>query len=102
MISSYIYGGESYIRGESGNLTRKMADKIESFGGEVLLLSEITGIHAEGDRIVSVTTKKGDTYEAKEFLFSGDPINTFSLIDNSIASDYIKDTLSKKGQKAHR
>lgn len=87
---SYIFGGHSYIQGGSGNLSKVMQQCIENNNGKVYLSSEITKINTENNKVISVTTKKGDTFEASEFIFACDPNHIFSLIDNPIINDYIK------------
>lgn len=97
MITSYIMGGESYIKGGSGQLTKIMKEHIEKHGSKVYLLSEIIKINTENDRVISVTTKKGETFEANEFIFACNPIHIFSLINNPIIKDYVENlnTLEK-------
>lgn len=96
-ISTYAIGGHSYIEGGGGHLTEVMKNCIEDNNGKVYLSSEITKINTKGDKVLSVVTKKGDTFEADEFIFAGDPNHIFRLIDNPIVNDYIKkmDSLEK-------
>lgn len=88
-IGTYAIGGHSYIEGGSGHLSEIMKNCIEDNNGKVFLSSEITKINTESDRVLSVTNKKGDIFEADEFIFAGDPNHIFKLIDNPIISDYV-------------
>ncbi len=96
-LSSYLIGGHSYIGGGSGQLSKVMQECIQENDGKVYLLSEVIKVNTENDKVISVTTKKGDVFEADEFIFACDPNHIFSLIDNPIISDYVKNmkTLEK-------
>ena len=86
----YVFGGHSYIKGGSGQLSKVIAKCIENNKGKIYLSSEITKVNTKNDKVISVTTKKGDTFEADEFIFACDPNHIFSLIDNPIINDYLE------------
>lgn len=91
MITSYIFGGENYVRGGGGQLSKVIKEHIEACGGDVFLSSEIMKITADGEKITSVTTKNDETFTGDTFIFAGDPINTFSIIENSnLATKYLE------------
>ncbi len=98
MISSYIFGGENYIKGGGGHLSKVLKENIEKYNGDVFLSSEIIEIKSNGNLVTSVTTKKGDTFTARNFIFAGDPINTFSMIKNNSAAEQYLETLNKRQQ----
>ena len=86
----YLFGGHAYVEGGSGHLSKIMAECIENNNGKIYLSSEITKVNTENDKVISVTTKKGATFEADEFIFACDPNHIFSLIDNPIINDYLE------------
>lgn len=94
MISSYIIGGHSYIRGGSGHLTKVMKEHIEKCNSDVYLSSEVLKINSKDNKIISITTNKNETFEANEFIFACDPNHIFSLIDDSSISNHIKNLSS--------
>lgn len=89
MITSYIIGGENYIKGGSGNLSKIIKEHIEKNGSDVFLSSEIVSISANENKLLSVTTKKDETFEADEFICACDPNHIFSLINNATAKKYL-------------
>lgn len=90
LISRYIFGGHSYPRGGSGRLSKTFSNHIKNNGGDIFLSSEIVKINTTEDKVISVTTKKGDTFSADEFVFACDPTNLFKLIDSNIQHSYVE------------
>lgn len=82
-MGSYLLAGTHYIKNGSGHMSKVIADEIEKNGGKVHLLSEIVNIQTENKKVVSVTTKNGDTFTAEEFIFACDPAHIFSLMDST-------------------
>ena len=90
-MGSYLIADTHYIKNGSGYLSQIMAEEIEKNEGKVYLSSEIINIETKNKTVVSVTTKKGETFTAKEFIFACDPNHIFSLINSNIETDdYIK------------
>ena len=87
---AYVFGGHAYVQGGSGQLSKIMSECIKNNNGKIYLSSEIIKINTENNKIISIATKKGDIFEADEFIFACDPNNIFSLIDNSIIDDYVE------------
>ena len=92
---SYHIGGTFYIQGGAGKLSDTLRDAIEAKGSSVYLLSEVTSINLNQDKIQSVTTKKGITFTAEHFIIACDPNYILGLIKDSSTSiqDY-KDQLA--------
>lgn len=90
LISRYIFGGHSYPIGGSGRLSKTFSNHIKNNGGNIFLSSEIVKINTTEDKVISVTTKKGNTFFADEFVFACDPTNLFKLIDSNIQHSYVE------------
>ena len=73
--------GAYYPRGHYFSLVEAIADAIRSRPGCALLLDhEVERIHAEGGRVVGVTTKSGDRYTASRYVSNVDPRRTAELV----------------------
>ncbi len=90
VISRYIFGGHSYVKGGSGQFSKTLSNHIKNNGGDIFLSSEVIKIDTKNNKVISVTTNKGDTFTADEFIFACDPNHIFSLIDSPIKNDYLK------------
>lgn len=89
-ISSFLLGGSYYIKGGSGHITKIMKNELEKHNANIHLSSEVIEIHSQNDKIISVTTKNKEVFEAYEFIFACDPNHIFSLIkNNTIINDYV-------------
>ena len=64
-------GGEelAYFKGGFSRLAEAMASAIESAGGEVSLSEKVTGMHSDGNRLLSLNTNRGEVY-GRQFLFT--------------------------------
>ena len=64
-------GGEvlAYFKGGFGRLAEAMVTAIESTGGEVSLGEKVTGIHADGNKILALHTNHGEV-SGLQFLFT--------------------------------
>lgn len=82
-MGSYLLADTHYIKNGSGYMSKIMAEEIEKNGGKIHLISEIVNVQTENKKVVSVTTKNGDTFTANEFVFACDPNHLFTLIDSS-------------------
>lgn len=64
-------GGEelAYFRGGFGRLATAMVEAITRCGGEVSIGEKVTGIRAEGKRVVALQTERGEV-SGRQFLFT--------------------------------
>jgi len=81
--TSYHIGGSYYIKGGGGALSEALAKNLIQYGGEIVLKNEVIDVKVEGDKIVSISTKKGDTYTADTFILGCSPIHFFGLMDSN-------------------
>ncbi|WKJ92021.1 NAD(P)/FAD-dependent oxidoreductase [Methylomonas montana] len=59
----------AYFKGGFGRLAEAMVTAIERNGGEVGFTEKVTGLHTEGNQLLSVTTTHGDI-AGRQFLFT--------------------------------
>ncbi|MEG0845903.1 MAG: FAD-dependent oxidoreductase [Niameybacter sp.] len=78
---SYHIGGTYYIEGGAGKLSDTFKEMIEAKGSKVQCSSEVVKIETSGQEIVSVTTKKGETFYANQFIIACDPTPIFEMIE---------------------
>lgn len=79
---SYHIGGTFYVKGGAGKLADTFAEEIRKNGGDIFLSNEVTKIEVEDNKVKVIYTKKGEKYEANQFIFACDPNNLINLIEN--------------------
>lgn len=90
IISSYVIGGHWYIEGGSGNMSKIMKEEIEKFNNsKVYLSSEVIKINTLNNKIISVTTKNNEVFEADEFIFACSPVEIFSRVDGEKSKEFL-------------
>ncbi len=76
--------GAYYPRDHYVSLVEAMASSIRTRPGCALLLDhEVENIHAEGARVVGVTTKTGERFTARRYISNVDPQRTAELVGTS-------------------
>lgn len=83
---SYHIGGTFYVKGGAGKLSDTLANEIKKNGGDLFLSSEIVKIDNDDNIVKAVYTKKGEKYEANQFIFACDPNHLITLMDNKSES----------------
>lgn len=79
---SYHMGGTFYIKGGAGKLSDTFAEEIKNNGGKIYLSNEIVKIDVEGKKVTAIYTKKGEKYQADQFIFACDPNHLINLMDS--------------------
>jgi all-trans-retinol 13,14-reductase len=73
--------GAYYPRDHYSALVDRLADSIRTRPGSALYLKhEVTRIHAEGGRVVGVTTSNGGRFAARRYISNVDPRHTAELV----------------------
>lgn len=60
----------SYPKKGPGQLYEVMADKIKEMGGEILMNTPVTKINIENNKIISLVSDKGETFEGDYYISS--------------------------------
>lgn len=90
LVSNYDKGAFYPVR-HYAHMVESLADVIRNAPGcDFRLETEVTAIHVEGDRVVSVETKDGATHRAGRCVSNVDPQVTMKLVDAPIAPDFGK------------
>ena len=89
----YIVHGSWYIEGGSQVLSNTLRDEIVRLGGEVKTLQEVVkaNFDSNANKIVSVETKKGEVYHAKEFAFNTSQMQVYKLTEQTQHLNELKD-----------
>jgi all-trans-retinol 13,14-reductase len=84
-----------------GQISKALVDSIQAMGGKVLTRAEVVKFHFLDDIISAVETKKGDVFEADQFISNMHPSLTMDFIpDGKIRKSYknrlsnLKNTIS--------
>lgn len=73
--------GAYYPTHHYASLVDALADSIRARPGSALLLEhEVARIHAEGGRVVGVTTRSGQRFTARRYISNADPRRTAQLV----------------------
>ena len=87
---SYHIGGSYYIQGGAGEFSKILANKFIKNGGKILLNKEVTKLNSKNNKIISVSTSKGEIIDGDIFIINSSPHNTLKLIDNyNLVEDYL-------------
>lgn len=78
ITNSYIKGSYRLVNG-GGQLSKILARRLRENGGELLKHQEVSKVTYDGTSVESVTTVKGDTFYAKNFISNIHPKQTVNL-----------------------
>ncbi|MGL6008835.1 MAG: phytoene desaturase family protein, partial [Culicoidibacterales bacterium] len=69
---SYHMKGTFYIKGGAQSLSDAYVQEIEKFGGSIVLREQVVACELN-DKLQTITTKKGNVYQATDVIFNGAP-----------------------------
>jgi prolycopene isomerase len=78
-LASYHLSGGYYPIGGSMALSRALEDVIVESGGSVLYRNTVTRMEVDAGRVVSVSTHRGERYEADVFISTASPLDTIGF-----------------------
>lgn len=82
VVAHYAGMNAGLPRGGSTAMAERMAERLKSLGGELMLRKEAVKINYKDGKAESVTFKDGDTISADYFILTPDPASVFgTLID---------------------
>lgn len=73
IVDSLIRSGGYGFRGSGDALVKRLVQKIESLGGEILLKQKVTSMEVQNKKAKSLITQRGQVFHADQFIFSGHP-----------------------------
>ncbi|NNC92510.1 MAG: NAD(P)/FAD-dependent oxidoreductase [Acidimicrobiia bacterium] len=79
-LSSYHLNGGYYPIGGSMALSRALEDVIVEAGGSILYRNTVTGMDIDDGLIRTVSTHRGDSYEADIFISTASPVDTIGFV----------------------
>lgn len=80
IVDSLIRSGGYGFRGSGDSLVKQFVKTIEKLGGQIILNEKAVAFEVQNSKIQSVKTRRGRTYEAKQFIFSGHPKDMLDLV----------------------
>lgn len=89
-VGSYMHSSYRCING-GGQIAKLLIRRLKEHNGEFYKYQEVTSLNYEVDKLVSVSTKKGDTIKADIFISNIEPINALNMIKGgTVRKSYIK------------
>ena len=85
IISTLYMDGPSRFAGGSLRFAHTLRDFITEHGGRVLAGDAVKVVHSEGRSITGVTTERGKTYEADQYICAIHPCALFGLMEDASA-----------------
>ncbi|MDL2221093.1 NAD(P)/FAD-dependent oxidoreductase [Parabacteroides sp. OttesenSCG-928-N08] len=94
-LITHFYNNSAYrIVGGSGEIARSLAKSIRDMGGAVYTNREVTKIHCDAQRAVSVETSDGERIEADYFFTNIHPMRTLELLDTRLIRSSYRERIS--------
>lgn len=91
-LHSYIKSSWRIVGG-SHVIVNSLLKSIQENGGEFFNNQEITKIHCNTEKAVSIETSNGEIYEADRFISNIHPSNTVDLIDSHLIRNAYRDRI---------
>lgn len=89
-VSSYMYSSYRCING-GGQIAKLLIRRLKEHNGEFYKYQEVTSLNYEVDKLVSVSTKKGNVIKGDIFISNIEPISALKMIKGgSVRKSYIK------------
>lgn len=89
-INSYIQSSYRCING-GGQIAKLLIKRLKENNGEFYKYQDVNSLNYEGDKLVSVSTKNGNSIKADIFISNTEPINTLKMIKGkTLRKSYLK------------
>ncbi len=88
--------GVYHAEGGMGTIAGQLVEAVEGFGGRVLYRQKVEALAVKAGRVVSVTTKRGDTFPADFALANLTPWSLDDLLGDASPAQLRRETKSRK------